>query len=214
MEGTMTIAEPLVSNRVRWWTFAIVCMALFMAMLDNLVVITALPTIRKALGASVSDLEWTVNAYTLTFATLMMLGATLGDRFGRKRIFLLGVTAFSLGSAMAALSGSAGQLEIARVVQGLGAAFLTPLTLTILTRVFPAEQRAAAIGLWSGVSGLGLAIGPLVGGAIINGLPWNAVFWINVPVGLLVLVLGRMRLEESFGPKQRLDVPGVFLAGL
>src|SRR5579864_9688701 len=109
MEGTMTIAEPLVSNRVRWWTFAIVCLALFMAMLDNLVVVTALPSIRKALGASVSDLEWTVNAYTLTFATLMITGAALGDLFGRKRIFLIGVGLFTVGSALAALSGSAVQ---------------------------------------------------------------------------------------------------------
>jgi EmrB/QacA subfamily drug resistance transporter len=199
--------------RIRWWTFAIVCLALFMAMLDNLVVFTALPSIRKALGASVSDLEWTVNAYTLAFATLMITGAALGDLFGRKRIFLIGVGIFTVGSALAALSGTALQLEGARALQGLGAAFLTPLTLTILTRVFPAEQRAAVIGLWAGVSGLGLAIGPLVGGAVINGLVWNAIFWINVPVGILVLLLGGLRLEESFGPKQRLDLPGVVLAG-
>lgn len=200
--------------RTRWWTFGIVCLALFMAMLDNLVVITALPSIRKALGASVSDLEWTVNAYTLTFATLMMLGASLGDLFGRKRIFLVGVATFTIGSAMAALSGTALQLELARAFQGLGAAFITPLTLTILTRVFPEEQRAAAIGLWSGVSGLGLAIGPLIGGAVINGLPWNAVFWINAPVGVLVVALSWFRLEESYGERHPLDLPGVILVGL
>src|SRR5437588_4594746 len=182
MEETMTA-------RTRWWTFAIVCLALFMAMLDNLVVVTALPSIRKALGASVSDLEWTVNAYTLTFATLMITGAALGDLFGRKRVFLIGVGLFTVGSALAAISGTAVQLEGARALQGLGAAFLTPLTLTILTRVFPAEQRAAVIGLWAGVSGLGLAIGPLVGGAVINGLVWNAIFWINVPVGIVVILL-------------------------
>jgi EmrB/QacA subfamily drug resistance transporter len=201
-----------VANRSRWWTFAIVCMALFMAMLDNLVVLTALPSIRRALHAGVSDLEWTVNAYTLTFAVLMMTGAALGDRFGRKRILLLGVLIFSVGSAAAAVSSSAGQLEIARAVQGLGSAFLTPLTLTMLTRVFPAEQRAAAIGLWAGVSGLGLAIGPLVGGLIINGLAWNAIFWINVPLGVVLLVLGVFRLDESFGDRQPLDVPGLVLA--
>ena len=200
-------------KRIRWWTFAIVSLALFMAMLDNLVVITALPSIRKALGAGVSDLEWTVNAYTLAFATLMMTGAALGDRFGRKRIFLLGVAVFATGSGLAALSQTATELVMARAFQGLGAAFVTPLTLTILTRVFPAEQRAAAIGLWSGVSGLGLAIGPLVGGAVINGFPWNAVFWLNVPVGVLVLILGAARLEESRGEQHPLDLPGLALAG-
>lgn len=204
----------MTSTRVRWWTFAIVCMALFMAMLDNLVVITALPSIRDALGASVSDLEWMVNAYTLTFATLMMTGAALGDLFGRKRIFLIGVVTFTVGSAVAALASTTLQLEIARAVQGLGAAFVTPLTLTMLTRVFPAERRAAAIGLWSGISGLGLAIGPLVGGAVINGLPWSAVFWINVPIGVAVVVLGLIRLEESYGERRPLDLPGLGLAGL
>jgi EmrB/QacA subfamily drug resistance transporter len=200
------------NSRTRWWTFAVVSLALFMAMLDNLVVVTALPTIRRALGASVSDLEWTVNAYTLAFAVLMMTGSALGDRFGRKRIFMLGVAAFTAGSALSALSESATQLEAARAVQGLGAAFLTPLTLTILTRVFPVEQRAMVIGLWSGVSGLGLAIGPLVGGAVVNGLPWNSIFWLNVPVGVLVLALGLLRLEESQGARQPLDLPGLALA--
>jgi EmrB/QacA subfamily drug resistance transporter len=199
-------------NRTQIWTFAIVSLALFMAMLDNLVVVTALPSIRRALGASVSDLEWTVNAYTLAFAVLMMTGAALGDRFGRKRIFILGVTLFTLGSASSALSSTTLQLEIARAAQGIGAAFLTPLTLTILTRVFSPEQRAVVIGLWSGVAGLGLAIGPLVGGAVVNGLPWNTIFWLNVPVGALVIVLGSTKLEESWGDRQPLDLPGLVLA--
>jgi EmrB/QacA subfamily drug resistance transporter len=201
------------SSRNRWWTFAIVCIALFMSMLDNLVVLTALPAIKKALGAGVSDLEWTINAYTLAFAVLMLMGAALGDRFGRKRIFLVGVSIFTLGSAAAALSDTATHLALARAFQGMGAAFLTPLTLTLLTRVFPAEQRAAAIGLWSGVSGLGLAIGPLVGGAIVDGISWNAIFWLNVPVGALVVVLGWLRLEESWGERHPLDLPGLGLAG-
>lgn len=199
-------------TRTQIWTFAIVSLALFMAMLDNLVVVTALPSIRRALGASVSDLEWTVNAYTLAFAVLMMTGAALGDRFGRKRIFIFGVALFTLGSAGSALSSSTLQLEVARAVQGLGAAFLTPLTLTILSSVFPPERRAVVIGLWSGVAGLGLAIGPLVGGAVVNGLPWSTIFWLNVPTGVLVILLASARLDESWGDRQPLDGPGLVLA--
>ena len=200
------------NTRTRWWTFTIVCIALFMSMLDNLVVITALPAIRRALHATVSDLEWTVNAYTLAFAVLMMTGSALGDRFGRKRVFLIGVALFTIGSSFAALSDTATHLLLSRALQGVGAAFLTPLTLTLLARAFPPEQRAAIIGLWAGVSGLGLAIGPLVGGAIVDGISWSAIFWINVPIGLAVVVLGALRLEESFGDRQPLDLVGLLLA--
>lgn len=201
------------TSRNRWWTFGVVCAALFMSMLDNLVVLTALPAIRRSLGASVSDLEWTVNAYTLAFAVLMLAGSALGDRFGRKRVFLAGVTLFTLGSVAGALSSTATQLMMARAGQGVGAALLTPLTLTILSSVFPPERRPAVIGLWAGISGLGLAIGPLVGGAIVSGIAWNAIFWLNVPVGIVVIVLGWMRLDESFGDRRPLDLPGILLAG-
>jgi EmrB/QacA subfamily drug resistance transporter len=197
----------------RWWSFAVVSLALFMAMLDNLVVTTALPAIQRALHASIPDLEWTVNAYTLAFTVLMLPAAALGDRFGHRRMLLSGVALFTLGSAAAALSASATGLILARALQGIGGAFITPLTLTILTRAFPAERRAAAIGLWSGVSGLGLAAGPLVGGAIVNGWTWNAVFWLNVPIGLALLVLGRLRLSETRGTGQPLDLPGAALVG-
>jgi len=197
----------------RWWSFAVVALALFMAMLDNLVVTTALPAIQRALHAGIPDLEWTVNAYTLAFTVLMLPAAALGDRFGHRRALLGGVALFTLGSAAAALSTTSTGLILARALQGLGGAFITPLTLTILTRAFPAERRAAAIGLWSGVSGLGLAAGPLVGGAIVNGWTWNAVFWINVPIGLALLVLGRLRLPETRGERRPLDLPGTALIG-
>lgn len=200
-------------SRRRWWTFAVVSIALFMGMLDNLVVTTALPSIRRALGASVADLEWTVNAYTLAFTILMIPAAALGDRFGRRRTFLTGVAIFTAGSTLAALSSSATLLAIARATQGIGGAFITPMTLTILIGVFPISQRAAAIGLWSGVSGLGLAAGPLIGGAIVEGLDWSAIFWVNVPIGLALLVLGRLQLAESWGDRRPLDWPGIAFVG-
>jgi EmrB/QacA subfamily drug resistance transporter len=197
----------------RWWTFGIVSLALFMAFLDNLVVTTALPSIQRALHTGIPDLEWVVNAYTLAFTVLMIPAAALGDRFGHRRALLAGVALFTLGSAAAALSTSATELILARALQGIGGAFITPLTLTILIGVFPAGKRAAAIGLWSGVSGLGLVAGPLVGGAIVSGSSWNVVFWVNVPIGLAVLVLGRLRLPETHGVQQPLDLPGTTLIG-
>jgi EmrB/QacA subfamily drug resistance transporter len=195
----------------RWWTFAVVSIALFMGMLDNLVVTTALPSIQRAIGASVANLEWVVNAYTLGFAVLMIPAAALGERFGRRRVLLVGVGLFTVGSALAALSAGAGILILARAVQGIGSAMIAPLTLTILVSVFPPERRAAAIGLWSGVSGLGLAAGPLVGGAIVNGLSWNAVFWLNVPIGVILLVLGRWRIAENRTGGRLVDAASVAL---
>ncbi len=193
------------------WTFAITSIALFMTTLDNLVVTTALPTMQRDLHASISGLEWTVNAYTLTFAVLLMLGAALGDRLGRKRVFLVGLGIFTLGSAAAALSPSIEWLIGARALQGVGGAIVTPLTLTILSDAVPAERRGLALGLWGGVSGLGVALGPLVGGAVVQGLSWQWIFWLNVPIGLVAIPLGMSRLRESYGPKARLDVTGVGL---
>jgi len=197
----------------RWWVFALVSLALFMGSLDNLVVTTALPAIQRALHATLPDLEWTVNAYTLVFTVMMIPMAALGDRFGHKRVLLIGVVLFTLGSAFAALSSGALMLALARALQGLGGACITPLTLTILTRAFPLKQRALVIGLWSGVSGLGLTIGPLVGGAIVNGWNWNGIFWINVPLGIVLLILGQIRLPESYGEQKPLDLLGSLLIG-
>jgi EmrB/QacA subfamily drug resistance transporter len=194
------------------WTFAITSIALFMVTLDNLVVTTALPRIREELNASLSGLEWTVNAYTLTFAVLLLTGAALGDRFGRRRLFVGGIAVFTLASAAAALAPSIEWLIAARAVQGLGGAVVTPLTLTILSDAFPAEKRGLALGAWGGIGGLAVALGPVVGGAVVEGASWQWIFWLNVPLGLALLPLARTRLVESRGPSQRLDLPGVGLA--
>ena len=173
----------------------------------------ALPAIRRSLHASIQSLEWTVNAYTLTFAVLLLTGAALGDRFGRRRMFVIGLAIFTAASAAAALSPDTAMLIAARAVQGAGAAIVLPLTLTLLSEATPPQGRGMALGIWSGVSGLGVAIGPLAGGAVVQGLDWHWIFWINVPVGVALLPLARTRLAESRGPSRRLDLPGLALAG-
>src|SRR5437868_10332285 len=195
-----------------YWTLAITSLALFMVSLDNLVVTTALPVIRRDLHATISQLEWTVNAYTLTFAVLLLTGAALGDRFGRRRMFVLGILLFTGASALAALSSSADALDIARAVQGVGGAIVTPLTLTILSAAVAPERRGLALGICGGIGGLAIAIGPLVGGAIVNGVSWHWIFWLNVPIGLLLAPLALSRLEETRGADTGLDLPGLVLA--
>jgi EmrB/QacA subfamily drug resistance transporter len=194
------------------WTFAITAVALFIVALDNLVVTTALPVIRTELDATLSELTWMVNAYTLTFAVLLLPGAALGDRFGRKRMFIVGLAIFTIGSAAAAVADSSELLILARAIQGVGGAIVTPLTLTILSSAVSPERRAVALGAWGGIGGLAIAIGPLVGGAIAEGLSWNAIFWVNVPIGIVAMILAATRLEESYGPEGRLDLPGIVLA--
>jgi EmrB/QacA subfamily drug resistance transporter len=200
------------TSRARW-TLAIVSIALFMTTLDNLVVSTALPSIRVHLGASIESLEWTVNAYTLSFAVLLLTGAALGDRFGRRHMFVIGVAVFTASSALAALAPSAGSLVAARAVQGAGAALVLPLTLTLLSEAVAPHQRGLALGIWSGVSGLGVALGPLVGGLVVDGISWEYIFWLNVPVGIALIPLAARRLEESYGAERNLDLPGLALAG-
>jgi EmrB/QacA subfamily drug resistance transporter len=194
------------------WTFAITSVALFMVTLDNLVVTSALPVIRRNLHASLTQLEWTVNAYTLTFAVLLLTGAALGDRYGRRLMFSIGIGVFTLGSAVAALSTTATGLDLARALQGVGGAIVTPLTLTLLSAAVPREKRGLALGAWGGIGGLAVAIGPLVGGAIVEGLSWQWIFWLNVPIGLVLAPLAFFRLRESHGPADRLDLPGLGLA--
>jgi EmrB/QacA subfamily drug resistance transporter len=198
-------------NSTTWWTFAITSLALFMVTLDNLVVTTAIPVIRKDLHAGISGLEWTVNAYTLTFAVLLLTGAALGDRFGRRRMFAIGIVIFTAASAAAALAPTIGVLDAARAVQGLGGAIVMPLTLTILSAGVPEERRGVFLGAWGGISGLAVAFGPLVGGAVVSGFSWHWVFWLNVPVGIALLVLVP-RLAETKGPFGSVDLRGLVLA--
>jgi EmrB/QacA subfamily drug resistance transporter len=183
----------------------------FMGALDTLVVSTAIPTIRVDLGASVSQLEWTVNAYNLSFAVMLVTAAALGDRLGRRRLYAAGLVGFALASVASALSPNVGWLIASRAVQGVAAAFMMSLGLALLSAAFPAERRGTAIGLFSAVTGLAVASGPLVGGAVVNGLDWTWIFWLNVPIGLLAAPLVLARVKESFGPNTALDFPGLGL---
>jgi EmrB/QacA subfamily drug resistance transporter len=198
-----------------FWTFLVSGIAVFMVSMDNLIVTNALPVIRRSLDTGLEGLEWTVNAYTLTFAVFLLTGAALGDRFGRRRLFAIGLTIFTLASAAAALAPSIGVLIAARAVQGLGGAIVMPLTLTLLASVVPPERRGLAFGLWGAMSGLGVALGPVIGGAVTDGFSWQWIFWINVPIGIVLLPLVAL-VRESRGGAGRLDPLGVVLvtAGL
>ncbi|MBO9531446.1 MAG: MFS transporter [Solirubrobacteraceae bacterium] len=209
---TQDSAPPL-QRRAAILVIVIASVAAFMTSLDNLVVGVALPSIREAMGGSMESLEWTVNAYTMAFAVTMIAMAALGDRFGRRRVFSAGIAVFTLASAVAAMSTSVDVLIAARAIQGFGAAAILPLSLTIISGVVPAEKRSAAIGIWGGVSGLGVALGPFVGGAVVEGISWEWIFWLNVPIGLILLPLVLRLVPESHGPNSKLDVPGLVLAG-
>jgi EmrB/QacA subfamily drug resistance transporter len=194
-------------------TLVIVSLALFMVVLDNLIVTVALPSIREDLGASLQQLEWTVNAYTLAFAVALIPGAAIGDRFGRKSTFLAGLALVTVSSAAAALAPGGSELIAARAAQGVGGAIVAPLTLTLLAEAFPPQRRGAALCIWSGLSGMGVALGPLVGGAVVDGMSWQWIFWINVPLGIALLPAAALMLRESHGPAARLDLPGIALVG-
>src|SRR4051795_2920861 len=196
-----------------WLAIVAASLPMFMATLDNMVMTSALPVIRADLGSSVGQLSWFVNAYTLSFATFMLPAATLGDRLGRRRVMLAGLSVFTLASIASALSTTSEALIAARVVQGLGAAAIMPLSLTLLASSVPEKMRAAAIGIWGGVSGLGVALGPVVGGAVVEGVSWQAIFWLNVPVALVALPLLFFAVRESQGTWQRLDLVGTALLG-
>lgn len=193
------------------WVLALTSTAYFMVVLDALVVITALPRMQHDLHVGLSSLQWTVNSYGIAFAAGIVTAAAIGDRFGRRRVFTIGLALFTVASAACALATNAPELIAARTVQGLGAAVVLPLSLTILTTAFPASRRGAIVGIYGGLAGLAVAMGPLVGGAITQGIDWHWIFWINVPTGLLAVVLGRRSLPESHGTPTRLDLPGLAL---
>ncbi len=201
-----------INSSRRFWTLVIVSLGLFMTVLDNLVVNVALPSIHRDLGASIQTLEWTVNAYVLAYAVFLLTGSALGDRFGRKRMFMLGISVFTAGSVAAALSPTIDFLIAARALQGVGAAIVTPLTLTLLAEAFPPEKRGLALGVWSAISGIGVAAGPLVGGALTQAASWHLIFWVNVPIGLALVPLAGARLVESHGSVKHLDLAGLALA--
>jgi EmrB/QacA subfamily drug resistance transporter len=214
---TATASPPAVHPAARsipvWLGIVAASLPMFMATLDNLVMTSALPVVQQDLNASVGQLQWFLNAYTLSFATFMLTAATLGDRWGRRAVFLGGIALFTAASVASALATSPAMLIAARAIQGLGAAAIMPLSLTLLAAVVPIAKRAMAIGIWGGVSGLGVALGPVVGGAVVDGISWQAIFWINVPVALVAVPLAYIALTESTGRRQPLDLLGVVLAG-
>src|SRR3954465_9951267 len=197
--------------QTRTWVVVLTALGSLMAALDTLVVATALSTIRLDLHASVERLEWTVNAYTLSFAVRLMTGAALGDRYGRRTFFATGLALFALASAACALAPDVGLLIAARAVQGAGAALLMPLGLALLSAAFPPDRRGAAIGIFSAITGISVASGPLIGGAVVEGVSWEWIFWLNVPIALVVIPLVLRRMENSFGPGADLDIRGLAL---
>jgi EmrB/QacA subfamily drug resistance transporter len=209
--GTWQPMKEQSRDTTKTWVLLLASVASLMAALDAMVVTTALGTIRVDLGASIEALEWTVNAYNLTFAVLLLTGAALGDRWGRRRMFAAGLGLFVAASAACALAGNVGWLIAARAVQGAGAALVMPLAMALLSAAFPPEERGKALGIFSGVTGLALIAGPVMGGAIAGGLAWQWIFWINIPIGLIAIPLALGRIPESFGSVARLDIGGLIL---
>ncbi|PRX50722.1 EmrB/QacA subfamily drug resistance transporter [Nonomuraea fuscirosea] len=210
MNGVSTSTHPFRPG----WTLALVSVAAFLTSLDVMVVVTALPTIQEELNASLADLEWTVNAYNLAFACLMLIGSALGDRFGRLKIYVLGLSVFTLASGMAALAPSVEVLILARVLQGIAAGVAIPVSLTLLGDAYPPHKRGRAMGIWGSVSGAAVAAGPVAGGLITEGLSWQWIFWLNVPLGVAATILAVALMRESFGARSKMDIVGLGLASL
>jgi EmrB/QacA subfamily drug resistance transporter len=213
-----TVLEAAAGPRTRrpsalWLVLLATALPMFMANLDNLVMTNALPVLHSEFGASVEELQWFMNAYTLAFASSILMAVALGDRFGRRTVFIIGIAVFTLSSAFAALATDPGQLIAARAAQGFGAAAILPLSLALLVGAVPIARRALAIGIWGGVAGLGVAVGPLIGGAVIEGWAWQAIFWLNVPVGVVSVALALLALPNTFGARLRADIAGLALSG-
>jgi EmrB/QacA subfamily drug resistance transporter len=208
-------ARIFAEENKKWWTLAAVAFGLFMIMLDNTIVNVALPSIERSLHMSISSLEWIVTAYALTFAALLITGGKLGDLYGRRKMFIAGLAVFTLASLACGLAPSAGFLIGARAVQGVGAALMNPATLSIITATFPPKERGQAIGIWAGVSALALAIGPLVGGLIVDNINWHWIFYVNVPVGVAGILVSRWVIAESrdTSHEQSIDLPGLLTSG-
>jgi len=215
---TLTLDAPAPARVGRsipiWLAIIAASLPMFMSTLDNLVMTNALPTIRLDLNASVEELQWFINAYTLSFASFILMAAALGDRFGRRTVFVIGIVVFTVASVYSALSTEPWMLILGRAVQGLGGAAIMPLSLTLLVGSVSAKYRSLAIGVWGGISGLGVALGPLIGGAVVEGISWEAIFWINVPVGIVAVPLALLALPNSFGARLRADVVGLLLVGV
>jgi EmrB/QacA subfamily drug resistance transporter len=205
------MSDKPATNRRLGWVLALTSTGYFMVVLDSVVVITALPRMQHDLHASLSSLQWTLNAYGIAFAAGIITAAALGDRLGRRKVFNMGLALFTLASVACALAPNASELIAARTVQGLGGAIVLPLSLTILTTAFPAERRGMIVGIYGGLAGLAVAMGPIVGGAVTQGIDWHWIFWINVPIGVIAVLLGVRLLPESYGAPERLDLVGVGL---
>jgi len=219
MTVTETVQAPNAEASYRrripvWLAIVAASIPMFMASLDNLVMTNALPVIHRDLNASVEQLQWFVNAYTLSFATFILMAVALGDRFGRRTVFVIGISIFTLASIAAGFSSTPGELIAARAIQGIGGAALMPLSLTLLAGSVAPRLRPLAIGIWGGVAGLGVALGPLIGGSVVEGWDWQAIFWINVPVGIIAVPLALYALPNSFGARVRADILGLVLVGL
>ncbi len=210
--STDVLQKPAMTQKQKW-VLGLAAVGAFMISLDVLVVSTALSTIKRELHGSIETLEWTMNAYNLTFAVLLLTGAALGDRLGRKRMFIVGMAIFTLSSVACALSPGIGWLIAARAVQGLGAAIMMPLALTLISAAFPPQQRGKALGIFSGITGLATFSGPFIGGAVAEGLAWQWIFWINLPIGVITILLVSARIEESRGPNNAIDLGGLLLGG-
>jgi EmrB/QacA subfamily drug resistance transporter len=202
--------KPATKRRLGW-VLGLTSTGYFMVILDSVVVITALPRMQRDLHVSLSSLQWTLNAYGIAFAAGIITAAALGDRLGRRKVFTSGLALFTVASVACALAPNASELIAARTVQGLGGAIVLPLSLTILTTAFPAERRGMIVGIYGGLAGLAVAMGPIVGGAVTQGIDWHWIFWINVPIGVIAVLLGLRLLPESYGAPERLDLIGVGL---